>query len=461
MLKKKLFASALIVFVFGSSLVLSGCLQKAPASGPVSLTIYGLDDSDVLDPIISKYKEKNPSVSVKYKKFNDEKEFENMLINEIAEGEGPDVFYLHNTWLPRHLKKIVPLTSESLTTQNFSQYFVNVTGNDFIQPDPKDGLSKIYALPLYVDTLALYYNKTDFEQKLPERGKPASNWDVFKEDASKLRKQAEDGKLEKGAIALGRTDNIRLGVDILYNLFLQAGVEFYDADFKQTRFAGSGQEVFDYFLSFANQQNKNFSWNTDLVMPTQPLGEVEAFLAGKVSAILGYSELYQRLETELKNVKTRSGSTISMKEIAVMPIPQVATQEADYKVWADYYGLAVSRNSKNPTKAWGFVQFAASKDSAKTYHQKTKRPTARRDLIEDQKKEPIIDVFVSQLGYAGSFRIFSSQKFAEVLNKAVADAGAGKTSSQALGEAQTTINDMLKLEVPNGMYPKPKIIKKK
>ena len=100
-------------------------------------------------------------------------------------------------------------------------------------------------------------------------------------------------------------------------------------------------------FKFCRFKNKNFSWNFELAPPSaNSLGEVEAFLSGKVSSILAYSDLYPRLETELKNVKTKAGGTISLSDIGVMPVPQFAENEADYKVFANYYGLAVSRNSK-------------------------------------------------------------------------------------------------------------------
>lgn len=449
---KKLFIIIAAGFIV---LILSGCLKKA-GSGAANLTFYGLDDSDVFEQIIAQYKQDRSNVQIRYKKFNDPAEFENLLVNEIAEGEGPDVFFVHNTWLPRHTKKLVPLASETLTAKTFSETFVNVAAEDFIQPDPNDGVKKIYALPLYVDTLALYYNKEEFERKLPERGKPANMWELFKQDADKFRQQPENGKLEKGLIALGRADNISLATDILYNLFLQAGVDFYDADFKQTQFANKGQDVFDYFVGFAIPQNKNYSWDAELAPADRELKEVEAFLSGKVAAMVGYSDFYQRLETDLKNVRSRNPSVISKDDVAVAPLPQMSTDESNFKVWANYYGLAVSRNAKNQKAAWEFVQYAASKNSAKTYHLRTKRPTARRDLIEDQKKEPITDVFASQLGYAGSFRIYSDQKFAAFLKEAVQNAANGQSSRSALGGAQSKINDLLKLEAPNGLYPKPK-----
>lgn len=445
--------SIMVILLF--AVVLRGCGKK-PQTGPVSLTFYGLDDSDVFDSLIAQYRESNPTVQVKYKKFNETSDYENLLVNELAEGNGPDVFYVHNSWFPRHLKKVVPLTSTVLTPTAFPTTFVNVTANDFIQPDPMDGVNKVYSLPLYADTLALYYNKKDFEQRIPERGKPAPTWDALKEDAARFQEKDGAGNLKHGEIAMGRSDNLHLATDILYNFLLQGGVSFYDSGFKQVQFAASGMQYFEYFLSFAFNQNKNYSWSTDLVAEGKPLGEIEAFLSGKVASIVGYSDTYQRFSTELKNVRSRNTSVISMGDIAVAPLPQLSSNEADYKVWASYYGLAVSRNSKNAQVAWDFVQFLTSQSAARAYHQKTKRPTARRDLIAEQKKEPIIDVFVSQVGYAGSFHIFSAQKFNSFLSDAIVAAVNGTSFKEALSEAQIKMNDLLKVEAPNGLYPKVK-----
>lgn len=452
-MKKKI---AIVLTVLMISSLLAGCFKTKNTTGPITLNVYGLDDSDVLNSIIAKYKDKYSSVSVRYKKFANAAEFEDLLVNEIAEGEGPDIFYIKNTWLPRHIKKVIPLQTDVMTPQKFVETFVNVASEDFVQPDPNDGVEKVYALPLYVDTLALYYNKKDFEQRFPERGKPANNWNTLQAEAAQLRSQDPNNLLEHGAIALGRADNIRLAVDVIYNLFLQGGVDFYDDKYKTVTLEGA-QKYFDYFLSFADSKHKAYSWSADLVPSSdRVLGEVEAFLSGKVSAIFAYSDLYPRLETEFKNVKSRAKNVISLDDIAVMPVPQFAENEADYKVFSNYYGLAVSRNSKNSKVAWDFIQFAASQENARSYHKNTKKPTARRDLVEEQKKEPITDIFISQLGYAGSFRIFSDQKFAQFAKEAVLAVNQGQTSSSAFSDMTEKMDRLLKIESPEGLYPSSK-----
>lgn len=451
MFTKRTLALTILLLVLAS--FLSGCFRSKAITGAADLTFYGLDNSDVMDPIIAKYREINPDVKIKYKKFNDPVEYENLIVNEIAEGEGPDIFYVHNTWLPRHTKKLVSLDSQTLTPQNLTDSFVNVVVDDFVQPDPQ-AVKKIYALPLYVDTLALYYNKADYEQKIPERGKPATTWEGIKTDADKFLTQDADTKeLTHGEIALGLADNIKLAPDIIYNFFLQAGVSFYSADYKQATFAGGGKDVFELFTSFAKSQNKNFSWSATAADPESKFSELDAFLSGKVSAVLAYSDLYPRLETELKNANSRLGSAINLKDIKIAKVPQIAEKETDYKAWANYYGLAVSRNTKSPKTSWDFVQFATSQENSRQYHEKTKRPTARRDLIEEQKKEPVTDVFVSQVGYAGSYRIFSDDKFAQALRDAINAVSAGVEAPAALNAAETKINEILKIMAPDGLYP--------
>ncbi|MBI2453762.1 extracellular solute-binding protein [Candidatus Peregrinibacteria bacterium] len=455
MLKKS--SIALLIFLL-ATLPLAGCLRKKVV--PVTLTFYGLDNSDVFEPLIRSYHEKFPQVTVKYKKFGDPQVFENLVVDEIAEGEGPDVFYLSSSALPRHAKKLAPLNAEMFSAKNFGDVFVEASAGDFLQPDPADGNVKIYAFPLFVDPLVLYYNKTVFEQKVPERGRPARTWDLFKQDAEKIREE-ESGALVRGAIAIGRADNIMLAPDILLNFFLQYGVDFYDKDFQKVMLSGRGLPALQEFLSYADSQNKYWSWNKDMAPNGQPLQEVEAFLSGKTAAIFGYSDLYGDLANHIKNLKSRNLRTLDMKEVGIAPVPQLSTDESDFRVFERSYGLAVSRNSKNPQAAWNFIQYLTSAEALKSYHAKTKRPASRRDLVEEQRKEPVTEAALSQIGFAAGYHIYAEDRFIPILRKAVAEASEdGKTPSQVLRQAEADMNAILQIEAPGGLYPKPKVKKK-
>ncbi len=454
------------IFVFLLIPLLTACASKTKTTSvaPTTLTIYGLDSSDAVAGFITSYKKRQPTVTVKYKKFDSQDEYENQLINEMAEGTGPDIFYVHNTWLPKHLKKLVPLTSTSLTPQAFGTVYVNVAQNDFIQPDPVDGTKKIYALPLFIDTLALYYNKAMYEKAIPERGQPPITWDEVRKDSPLLVVKKPDGQLlERGSIAFGRADNIALSSDILQNFVIQAAGEFYDGSFKQAKFAENSQKYFEYFLSFADRNAKEFGWGSELTNPslTTTTPEVDALVSGKVAAIVAYSGLFSKLSNEIKEAKSRGASVVSNTDIRIAPLPQISTDITTHKTLASYYGLGVSRTSKNQALAWDFIQFASSKELSKVYLEKTHLPAARRDLLEFQKSSTPLAVFVNQIGSAVTIKSYSDQRYREIFNDAISQATKGMSARTAFSNAQAAINAILRKEAPLGMYPKIVVPKKK
>ena len=89
----------------------AGCFRKKEAvtrssSDQVELTYYKLfDNSDVIEPLIQEYMALFPNVRVNYKQFTDTEEYYDLILNELAEGEGPDIFSVPNTWFLKNYKK--------------------------------------------------------------------------------------------------------------------------------------------------------------------------------------------------------------------------------------------------------------------------------------------------------------------------------------------------------------------
>lgn len=458
-------ASAGIISAFFLLPLLAGCATKtsAPTAAPTTLTIYGLDSSDAITNFITSYKKRQPNVTVKYKKFDSQDDYESQLIDEMAEGAGPDIFYVHNTWLPKHLKKLVPLTSTSLTPEAFGTVYVNIAQNDFVQPDPVDGTKKIYALPLYVDTLALYYNKYMYEKAVPERGKPPVTWDEIRKESPLLVVKKPSGNLlETGSIALGRSDTVARASDILQNFIVQS-TSFYDDALKQAKFAEGAQKYFEFMLAFSDRNAKEFGWGTELTNPnlTGVTPEVDALVTGKVAAIIDYASLYRSLNSELQQAKSRGSTTVSNDAIKIAPLPQISADVTRHRTLASYYGMGVSRTSKNPALAWDFVQFASSKELSKAYIDKVRMPAARRDLLDGQKSNPSLSVFINQIGSAVTVRSYSDKRYNEIFSTAIEQASKGVSARTALSAAQAAINAILKKEAPSGMYPKIVAPKKK
>ena len=460
---KKIKIVAFIVLIAFSTSLLSGCFKKEQkkttknSNQKVQLVYYKLyDDEDVMKGLISQY---DSNVSIVYRKFTDPKEYENLIINELAEGKGPDIFSMPNYWFLKNQKKISPLPNETVSVKQFEDTFVSVAKDDLVLTDPTDGKEKIYGLPLTVDTLALYYNKATYDDKIPSRGKPASTWDELKDDVYKLSKK--DNSFERfdvAGISMGRSDNISRAIDVLYLLMLQYKTVFYNENVsaatfsKQTSVSASGTSInpattaLKDYVSYALPTNKNYSWNAYLADSKSSTKEVETFARGKVAMIFGYSYLYDQIAAEIKDLQSKGAKTIDIKNVKVAAVPQVINPDKSTEkrvAYANYYAETVARTTENEDVAWDFLMFLASKENMQYYNQKTHKPTSRRDMINDQVQDPIYGVFADQIGYAESFPIYDSANYYDIFSDAINSVLATGSPTEAIKNAEQKISDML------------------
>lgn len=468
MLKKLIAQIAIIILVLN----ISGCQKKEQPSKKVGsanfieLTVYNVfDNEDIFEPILQAFKSENPGIKVNYRKFNDVDEYRDLIINELAEGQGPDVFFLHNSWFLMDHKKLMPAPS-SVTRESFEGTYVDIATQDLIIKD-KTGIDQIYSFPLYIDTLALYYNKKYYNEKIPERGKPPRTWSELEEDIFKLKK--EDNSFERfkvAGIAMGRADNILRAKEIFLTLLLQSGTKFYDEKFGRASFAQTqginsfgkpntpGLDALTMYTSYGLPTNRNYTWNSFLSDSNSAEQEVDTFARGKVAMILGYSYLYQDIARQINTIAKRNPNAIEVADIAVAEIPQVFDPEesvGNMATLASYFAPAVARTSEHPVEAWKLINFITNQENSRYYNQKTKRPAARRDLIEEQINDPIYGVFAKQVGYAQSIPMTNpikyNEAFEEMINKVIATV----PIKTALKEGEDQINSLIPTD---GVFPK-------
>lgn len=456
---------SLLLAILVLALPLSGCFpkEKAPAvTAPTQMTLvyYKMfDDEDVMRPLIQQYQVEHPMVQIVYRKFEDLEEYENLIVNELAEGEGPDIFSVPNYWFLRHKKKISPMPTTMMTPQDFDSTFVSVATKDLVLRDPADGVNKIYGMPLTVDTLALYYNRATYEDKIPSRGRPATTWEGIKEDVFRLTKTDNSfERFEVAGIAMGRADNISRAVDILYLLMIQYGASFYNENVSSAIFdtekviTEGGQsinpatEALDLYTSFGLPANKNYSWNQYLADSRQHEKEMETFAKGKVAMIFGYSYLYEDIKNKIDELQKQGVKTIDLEDMRIAPVPQVNDPETSTEkrdAYANYFAETVSRTSKNPDVAWDFLMFITSKENIEYYSDKTKKPTSRRDMIDTQIQDPIYGVFAEQIGYAESLPIYDAVRYEEIFGKAIGSVLATVSPADAVKIAAEEVNAIL------------------
>ncbi|MEK7579787.1 MAG: extracellular solute-binding protein [Patescibacteria group bacterium] len=378
--KLYLIVGILIVFVFVLIFFLVfGGLGGEPEKN-VELEFWGVfDDPSFFQEAIRNFRRLNPNINVRFVSFPFE-EYERAVVDALAAGRGPDIWMIQSSWLPKHKDKLAFLSQDdedlNYKLLNFRQDFV-----DTAEADLTDG-GQIYALPLYIDTLALYYNKNLFNSA----GIAASpkTWDEFNDAVKALTKIDDRGNIEKSGAAIGLSRNINRSTDILMLLMMQSGVQMADRERNEATFANPfsfkpvGEVALQYYTDFANPQKSVYTWNDSQFY------SIDAFVTERTGMMFNYSHHIQTIRAKAPRLNF---------SVALMPQPDDASLRVDY---ASYFAPAVSASSKNQKAAWKFLIYLSSREGALSYLKESGRITARRDLIDFQKTDPDLGIFAKQ-----------------------------------------------------------------
>lgn len=453
-----------ILFLLAIFLVSSGFGCKISnqatqeAMKPITIIYWRVfDGSDAFDDIIAKYKALHPFITIEYHKLRYE-EYENELLNALAEDRGPDIFSIQNTWLKKYQTKLIPMpetitmaypvvkgalkkevvselrTTSSLSLKELRDNFVDVVGKDVVFED-----GKIYGLPLSVDTLAMYYNKDLFNNagisQIPQY------WNKeFLQDIKKLTKQDQKKGLTQSGVALGGSANINRYSDILSVLMIQNGAVMIN-DGGQVTFNkiptyskdgnyNPGLEALRFYTDFSNPVKESYAWNNDLP------NSLEQFIGGNLAIMFSYSY-------DLATIKARAPKL----NFSIAKLPQIEGDPPTNVNFANYWIEVVSKKSTHPNESWDFIQFITKEAQAKSYLEKTKRPTALRSLVATQKFDNEIGVFADQVLTAKSWYKGKNAQAAEDAIKEMIDTVIKNSSDRiqeiidtAAAKVQQTVN---------------------
>jgi multiple sugar transport system substrate-binding protein len=415
-------------------LILTGFKCGGPPAGlipgkpqPITLNywrVYG--ESSNLQDLIALYQQQHPQVTINYRNFTPE-EYEDELLNALAEDRGPDIFSIQTTWLRKYQSKILPLpptltipyqvesgtikketytqmrTQKTISLLDLRNLFPDVvTDNQVIN-------GQIYGLPLSIDTLALYYNR----DLLNNAGisSPPKTWDEFREDVIKLTKQDTKGNIIQAGAAIGTADNVVRSSDILGLLMMQNGTPMTNeqgyATFNQVpqgygRAGSPGLEALNFYTSFASPATQAYTWNSK--MPSS----LESFENGKTAFFFGYAYQIPIIKTQAPKLN-----------FEIAPVPQISNPIN----FANYWVETVSKKSAHQNEAWDFILFiTTNKNNNKIFLSKAHLPTALRELISSQLDDLELSAFASQIltaksWYKGKNAQAAEQIFKDMINQ--------------------------------------------
>ncbi|RME58818.1 extracellular solute-binding protein [Candidatus Parcubacteria bacterium] len=391
-----------------------------PGGDVIELTAWGPFPEAMLKDAIDSF----DGAKIIYTQIEPSK-YKKKLLDALAAGKGPDIYMVDSRALPQELERIVPAPGGKITPVEVQQLFPDVVTHDFVY-ESEDGTPNIYGLPLYLDTLALVYNKDIFNQEAVLR--PPATWEEFQQVVQHLRKLNQYGQITRAAAAIGGSKkSIANAVDILNLLMLQNGTKFVDEKTGHAVFAGgrAGEEALNFYLQFGNAGSPYYTWN-DLQ------GDfLQRFVDGKVAMIFAY-------KSQVNDILARA----PFLNFAIAPVPQPEGREVDVN-YPSYWGLVVSSQTREPEVAWDFVVHAATdEDAAQARITATNLPPALKSLYEPLLNDPSYYAFVQEALTAKSWHQPDEELVQEIFSTAMQRVLAGKTDVQgALQEAEEKLNE--------------------
>ncbi len=354
--------------------------QKSGAAGPVELTYWGLwEEENLIKPLILQFESQNPNIKVNYVRQSSIN-YKSRVQTQVREGTGPDVFRIHNSWIPMFEADLYPAPSDIFTLDEFGKTFYPVAKDSLVKN------SQILAAPMEIDGLALYYNE-DILQGVG--GQAPKSWQEFINTAVKMTVRDQSGQIQTAGAALGTAGNVDHFSDILGLLILQQpGATLENPASPQVA------EILRFYTGFVTDPRKK-TWDVNLPKST------DMFASGRLGFYFAPSWRAHELRVTNPNLKFK-----------ITPVPQLTASKP--VAWASFWVEGVAKTSKHPKEAWQFVKFLTSSEAEKLFYQEASKirlfgePYSRVDLAGELVNDPIAGAFVSQGPYYKSWYLSSN-----------------------------------------------------
>ena len=419
-----IFLAIIGVLVFSGAIPLGG--GNKPGSGG-TVTIWGTVKSGTMAPLLEEFNTGNPEFTLKYQEKSAEN-FDEDLLEALASGVGPDLFFLPDDLAFNYSNKIFAIPYQSYSVATFKNNFSGA-GDVFLTS------RGILAFPLSVDPLVMYYNQSH----LDANGiiYPPATWEELISLLPKLIKKDETGKITKSAVALGHFSNVSHAKDILATLFMQVGnriVAEKEGVFGSTLNDAAPDPKFklssilEFYTNFADPNNKEaYSWNRSF-----PNSD-DAFSRQNLTFYFGYASELVPLINKNPN-----------QDFRVAPFPQVAGSSGKL-TGARVTGIAVLSSSKNFNSAFTAAGILSTGDFAAKFARATGVVPARRDLLlRKPVTDPYSPIFYDSALYARSWMDPSSLDTNNIFRRMVeAVLSNSLTPEAAISDANSKLNLLL------------------
>lgn len=389
------------------------------------ITWWGrINDENIVAPLIAEYEKLNPNLRIKYIKQSD-KDYRERLTSALASGQGPDIYEIHNSWVPMFREDLSVIPERVINKEDFRKTFYSVMGDNLVTD------AGIVGIPLQYDALTLYINDEIFTSAL--RSSPRT-WDEVNQTAKDLTQRGQNKLIIQSGVALGLTNNIDHWPEIIGLMILQNGGSFSKFEMEPIK------DSVNYFLHFSKTDK---DWDSSMPVSTT------AFAKNKLAMYFGPARRAADIIQMNPNLRFRT-----------VPLPQLPKEnptDPDFS-YATYWVESVWKRSNNSDAAWDFLKFMSSSESLRRMNGLRKENNLleqvypKPDMAIFQKDDNILGSVVVLAPYAKSWYLQDQTSDGETginfqVNKVFSDTLSAARSSGELENAlkiiQVRINEIL------------------
>lgn len=316
---------------------------------------------------------------VSYRQIS-QRNFEDTLVNAIAEGRGPDVIVLPSDEIVRYRSKLVALPYETIPLRTYKDRYVD-GAEIFTFPEG------VYATPFAVDPLMLYWNRDLYSSA--GLAKAPSTWEEMVNLVVPALTSVDNRRnILQSAIAFGEYRNLTNPKAVLMTLAMQSGSRLVyleddgysvslDKHVDATNVERPFQRSMEFFTDFSNSNSALYTWNR------VQQNDKNAFLSGDLATYFGFGSEYTDLAEKNPNLNF---------DVAMMPQGSTATVKRTY---GNFYGFAIPKSTDNLNGSYQAILTLSGSTYGDRLVERLGMVSPRRDVLAEGSLDPAIQASIS------------------------------------------------------------------
>lgn len=420
-----------VMILFGVFIVIGilvfALARSSSSSASANLTIWGTLPQASFELLLRDSSIANSqSTTINYV-LKDQEDFDQELVEALAEGKGPDIVILRDDNVYKHRNRLFVIPYKNYSERTYKDKFIE--GSEvFLSAEG------VTAVPFMTDPMVMYWNRNIFSNNLVSQ--PPQYWDQVFELTEKMTKRDTNGNVLQSAIALGESRNINSSKEILATLLLQAGTPIVERtkdganSVLSSRFdepVMPSESALNFYTQFSNPVSKYYTWNRSL--PTS----LNMFLGGNLAMYVGFA-------SEIFSIQQKNSNL----NFDVTYVPQTRNTE-NRTVFGHMYAFAITKQSKNIAASFGAINALTEVAPLKALEASTNLPPVRRDMLSDKPTDAFRSVFYNSALISESWIDPEPTASTQIFRNMIEEVTSGRSRVlEAIGRANTELNQELK-----------------